>query len=59
MQTLVPETEDGKTVAVLIPFDGSDHRWIDSVPDFLREHMLPALGDRKSVIVRVTWSIED
>ena len=57
LQTLAPETPDGKAVCVVVQFGGED-RWVDSIPAFLREHLIPAIPeDGKMYAARITWTI--
>ncbi|KVD26414.1 hypothetical protein WJ64_31905 [Burkholderia ubonensis] len=54
---LVPETEEGSSVLVVVEKDGIDD-WIDLMPALLREHLLPKIPkDGKQYVARISWTI--
>lgn len=54
---LVPETEEGSSVLVVVEKDGIDD-WIDLMPALLREYLLPKIPkDGKQYVARISWTI--
>lgn len=54
---LVPEHTGSDTVLLCIPPDGDDGI-IDCLPSYVRKHVLPAAGNKASVL-RVTFEIDN